>query len=511
MKHKTLYKVILLFLFAVACTEKDLEIKPAGDVQNYYYKTEDQIVAAIVAAYDPLQWVGYGEGQGFWGNSPFTWGNVTSDDVVAGGNDPTDQIGYQNAAAHIVNADDVGNNLFANYRCYFKGIYRANLVIHYGSDPEFANSTVVKQAVAEAKFLKALYYFYLTRMFGDLPIIQDIPEIGQEYDRAPQADVLNYCVDLLKEAISGGIQKRTSQKDPENGRATLGSAQALLGKIYVYQKNYTDAIKVLKEIESSGNYDLEDDFDKVFDADNEHGKESLFEINFILNGPDQTSCQANPEIQESNFEIRLYGPRTGVVDINGEINWGWGYCQPTQNLVEQYTAEDTIRSHRTFISTDSLQKLGPTFVPQNEITGYWNMKYAALDKNTDTQVNHFKNNYCILRYADVLLLLAEAYSQSGDDANALKYLNMIRSRAKVTLRTGLTGEALFTAIKLERRLEMALEGERYFDLVRWGDAAAALGAYWTDGLPGEKSKGLFPIPLIELNTHQGKWQQNAGY
>jgi hypothetical protein len=229
---------------------------------------------------------------------------------------------------------------------------------------------------------------------------------------------------------------------------------------------------------------------------------------------------------EGNNDYFLFGPRGGVA-FNDTISSGWGFNQPKQELVDAFNEqEDNVRLHATVFFSDTLQawynkyrgEVTPiTWVSPREENGYWDRKHYPSKRNATT-VSHVRmnNNDVILRLADVYLMLAEAYVRTGKSAEAIANINIVRERAGLSPLSSIT----LTDVKKERRLELALEGERYFDLVRWTgdadniDADNVLGPLgYANGTPGTKTKGLFPIPQIEINSTYGenKLVQNEGY
>jgi hypothetical protein len=511
MKGKYLY-IGLLFLPLFSCSKDDLSVLPEGkELDVTFYKTEDQILQALNAAYDPFQHT-------IWTGSTFLWGSVTSDDAVAGGGDATDQKSFQMADRYTMTAiEDKDKDLLPWYETRFKIIYRSNLILKF-ADP---NTEIGKKGIAHAYFLKAYAYFELTRMFGDLPIIDVVPGAKDKFPRKPQADVWaaieNYCL----QALNAGMPKRKNGKDPDD-LATEGSVRALLGKVYVYEKKYDKAIEQLSYFDNNPEYGLETQFSDVFYPGNKHGKESIFEINFTSEDGgtiwDQY-CNGNA------IYTLCGGPRTGEVAIaNANFVWGWGMNQPTGKLAKAFDDQgDTARKNSSIISNDSILKLSPSTTFQNSLTGYWDLKHVRRTGfyTSTTQVGQ---NTIALRLADVYLLLAEAYNRKSpaDDSKARYYLNLVRQRAHLADATE-SGDALFTRIKKERQLELCLEGDRYFDLVRWGDAETELtgdsenaglnGNSWATGRPGKITNGLFPIPQDEKNKigDTPDFLQNPGY
>ena len=504
MKNKYIISGLLISLFS-ACTKEDLTLQPEGrELDVTFYQTESQLQQAMYGAYDPLQDI-------IWGGIPFMWGSVASDDAVAGGADPTDQKPYQMADRYTTSpVEDKEKDLIGFWRTRFKIIYRSNLILKFADE----TSTFGIKARAHAYFMKGLAYFELTRMFGGLPIIDKVANPEDKFGRSSQADTWTAIEGYLINAISS-LPERSGGTDPD-GLATKASAQTLLGKVYVYQKKYAEAIEVLEPVAQNSNYSLETDYAEVFNPANKHGKESIFEINFTSTDGGAIWDQYN----NGNACYTLIGPRTGEVTIaNATFEWGWGMNQPTPKLAKAFDdMGDMIRRNSSIISSDSIISVSPSTVFANSLTGYWDLKHIRR-KGFFVSSTQVAQNIILLRLSDVYLLLAEAYANTSDETNALKNLNLVRKRAGLPDAAG--GADLFTKIKKERQLELCMEGDRYFDLVRWGDAATELtgeeydagGSNYANGTPGTATNGLFPIPQDEMNTigTTSDFPQNPGY
>jgi hypothetical protein len=507
MKKKIIYLLLIPFLTFITCTEDDLTLTPTGqELESSFYQYDVQLDQALWAAYDPLQWV-------VWGASPFLWGSIGSEDAYAGGSDPNDQDSYQLLDVYNLTPVEAGDpNLLEMWRSRFRINYRANLIIKYSDETKQSGN----EAIGHANFLKAFAYFEMTRMWGGLPIINDISPV-KRYSRATQEETWAAIEQYCTEAINR-LPAKKSLDDNGNGIATRGSAQFLLGKTYLYQKKYNEAIAVLEDLATNPYYALMDTFSGVFWPGNRYNKESIFEINFSDGIPPGGFDWV--ELIAGNASYTLCGPRSGEVALGDYFiyEWGWGFDQPTQSLVDAYLAmDDIVRMENTVIFSDTITKYNPAITFQNPFDGYWDRKHVRIkgffNASDGTRVNQ---NIIVMRLADVYLMLAEAYNRNNNDADARIYLKKIRERVGLptTDIDAASGNELFALIKLERRLELALEGDRYFDLVRWGDAATVLGPLgYTIGTPGVQTNGLLPIPYTEIVASEGENQleQNPGY
>lgn len=496
---KSLYALAGMLLMATSCTESYLELNPKGEVLEVnFYTTEQQCFEALIATYDPLTWV-YP-----WG-SWYVMSNVASDEALAGGGAIDDRPEYQEIETFTTSSNNaaVANLWKKNYR----GIYRANLLINNDK----VKTTAVDNYKAEAKFLRAYYYFELVRFFGDVPLFTNtLTKSEYQQVRRPVTEVYALIETDLKEAIAKLPLK--SKLSPDNKfRVNLGAAQALLGKVYLYEKKWAEAAAMFGEVIKSTEYTLEPNYEDNFKASHEFGTESVFEISYTNTKP-SVDAWGGPN-SEGNLDIQLMGPRDLVIPADSsDIQAGWGFAKPSAEMANVFTATD-VRKNATVFSLAWVVAKGGSCSEPYQATGYFNRKYAALKGETNA-LNHdvcYLNNYRIIRYSDVLLMYAEALNESGAaDVNGKDvafYINQVRNRAKLANTTASGKEGLRAAIKLERQLELALEGVRYFDLVRWGDANTILAPLGYKAV----TNGLFPIPQGDIDKSQRSLSQNAGY
>jgi starch-binding outer membrane protein, SusD/RagB family len=506
MKTKKIYSFLLAFTILIfACSEDNLNVPSTRQLTVTYYKTDDQVLRGLAAAYSPITNTG---DQGGWGASIVIYGSLASDDAYAGGGGASDQPGYQASDTYTILATD--GNLQTLWSNYFQAIYRSNILL----DNVTPDDAVKKITIANAQFVKAFCYFYLSRMFGGLPKLDHVPLPQDNIPRSTLDETYTYIEDLLTKAISSGnLEARVGTIDPPDGLATIGSAQALLGKVYIYHaaiatdpaKYYKLAITQLEAVSNSGNYALTP-YWRIFSPGNRHGEESIFEINFTT---------VNTAF--GNADSRLCGVRTvSTQRVNDTIDYGWGFNQPSQDLVDAFNAQgDKIRFNATAFIADTVEKWHLLFNSQplnyqNNVDGYWDRKHYV---NPHVSAGGWRGNGnpdIVLRLGDIYLLLAEAYFQTNNITNATEFVNKVRRRAHLAD----LGPVTLDDIKKERRLETALEGDRYFDLIRWGDAEKVLDKLgYTSGTatPGTKTKGLFPIPQSEVIRTKGILTQNEGY
>ncbi len=514
---KNIYKLIIILIFIVSTYScKDQFIEPdlilAVDEENFF-SSDNQVFQGLVAAYDPLQWT-FLDGQ--W-TSGIMLGAIRSDNATAGGdNTNADQLGWQQIDDYLEDEFLVQAETF--WKKYYSGIRRCNLLIANGD----LGTTATNQYVAEAKFLRAFYHFELFRTYGPIPVITQIitpSEYGQS--RNTMTEVFEQITQDLREAIP---LMALSHPSALTGRATRGSAEALLGKAFLYWGDMTDntllfdsAALYLENVITSGQYELVDDYNDLFVYGAANTTESVFEIQHSNLVPGDFTTPG--EFLGGNAIIQLCGIR-GLCSTHPDYKAGWGFMLPSSSLFDAFLPGDTFRRDATIITQEELSADGCpvdlTVQNQTDFQGYWQQKYANY-KNyivpNGGEVNLLKDaNQTYLRYADVLLMAAEALisGTSSNTAKAIEYIDQVRERGAgpgdntgtFTITTALMtseGWSLLEVIQYERRIEFALEGDRWFDLVRSGRLESSL---WDSddlrsGNVNENSRYL-PIPQREV-------------
>ncbi len=507
MKLNRIFKIltVLAILVSVTACKKDfLETDPLGKAAvSTFYKTDEDATMAVMATYDILQWM-YARD---W-NSAYMVKTLPSDESNAGGGDAGDQPPYQELDIFTFSA---GNPTITGvYQSNYFGIYRANLVIN-NVIPE---TDYRKQVIAEAKFLRAYFYFELVSMYGSVPL--NLVELApSEYQQppAPVADIWAQIETDLQEAIAGLPQKSAYSAD-DKMRASKGAAQALLGKAYLYQEKWSEAATTFDALIASGEFQLADDFTTLFDKEQELGAESIFEVMYVTTeGYDWGTFQwGGNRAMENNITWQLTGPRGDFLTSDTVLNLigGWGFNYPKMSLYDTYVnAGDSYRRNATLWSTAELEANGGAWDEAGANAWGWDgcvrIKYATRLSETNANAVpelNYGTNVRLLRFADVLLMNAEAKFRAGDAGGALIELNKVRARAQMEEYTSID----FAKIVLERQLELSFEAVRYLDLIRWGMAAEVLGS---KGFVSGKHE-LYPIPLDEMRNNQ-YMVQNPGY
>ena len=489
---KSLFALLVIAIIFSGC-KKFIAYDPHQDYQitaDDYFKTADDYQKMVIGTYSPLQWL--------WANTVI--GDVATDNSVSGGENATDQIGFQQIDDYQINANN--SYLTEAWKSCYEGINRANYLQENKAKLDFPG----KEALyGEVYFLRAYYYFELVKMFGDVPLFADkrlTVSDSKKYPRSPKADVYKQIEADLTAAIAV-LPPTNIQK----GRITKYAAQALLGKALLYQNKFDAAAAMLENV-VNGPFSLVTNFGDIFLQTGENGSESVFEIQYSNSSPFYD--WSNPGRGQGNLSVQVSGIRN--LTGNSPYGQGWSTNLPTANLANAYAAGDK-RKNVTVLDIEAYKNANPQFnitylVAPYKNTGLYNQKYLPRKGETSGQVElNYLNNFRTIRYADVLLMAAEANNRATapNDTKAQLYLNRVRQRAfgdqlhNITA----TGTALKQAIWDERRLELAMEGDRFFDLVRTGLAATKITGF----VVGKNE--LFPIPQSEVDISGLK--QNPGY
>lgn len=503
MKNIFKYQVITLViicLMTVSCGKDFLELDPRGTtLETNFYQTEDDIFKALVATYDVLQW----GGNGGW-TMKMGLLNAASDECYAGGSDASDQPTW--VAMDNFTIDPTLGPQGGLWGKGYTGIYRANLVLQKLDEVSGLSDEFVARVGAEAKFLRAYFYFDLVRFFGNIPLITEVLSADFIYTQTQNTpeQVYEQIEKDLNDARNTFELPETLPPD-ELGRITKGAAHALLGKVILYQNDEGRMNEVanlfVNDVIGSGLYALEFDFGDIFKLSNEFGPESIFEINYSANS---RGGWGNFNQTEGNYDVQFLGMRDYVGPL---FSVGYGFCPVTEKLVT--LMENDPRYDHTIIDGNDLQNQGASYSAGYQNTDYFIRKYAGLqeDRAIDGEpALNWSYNIRDIRYADVLLMTAEAFSRAGNDGSARTYLNMVRSRVGLTPITS-SGSALLDDIYTERQLELATEGHRFFDLVRTGRAEQELS---DQGFTANRNE-LLPIPQDEIDITEGNLVQNQGY
>jgi starch-binding outer membrane protein, SusD/RagB family len=492
------------FLFAsvvvgvLGCKKSFLNATPEGtQLESNYYQTPDEAFAGLVAAYNPLAWTVVSS------YAPkMVLLSLASDETYAGGGSSSDNPGMQ--AWSTYNLSSATPNVPADlWNRNFTGIARVNTMLSKIGNVPGLSSDLKTRYTGEMLFLRAYYYFDLVRLFGNVPLITTVLTQSQWFTQvqAKPSDVYAQIEKDLTAAIPD--LPATVNIATEGGRATKGAAQALLGKVIIYENNNTrmqEAANDLEQVNTSPNYHLLPNYADIFNPGNKFNAESIFEI---VHTNQAGKGWGNWPNFDGNVGVQMVGPRGYSGPTYESATAGYGFCPITMDLVNALKGDP--RYAATIVNIDSLSKAGVCkYQPGYQNTGYFINKFAPLAAFQGTKGDiplNWTNDEIEIRLADTYLLEAEALVRGGGDAaRAQALLDAVRARVGLS-----SVPVTLDNIYNERRLELATEGHRWFDLVRTGQAPAVLGS------KGFK-KGVnevLPIPLQELNNT--KLQQNPGY
>ena len=469
--------VVLVSSLAISCSNDFINILPTSSVSvDILYKTDKDFKDALTATYSVFQDL-Y---QNF-----YVFGDIRGDDSWM-------QIYKNNSPSYsdlftITSSDGV---IKSTWQDYYSAIYRANTIL-----AKIEEAVPNKERyIGEARFLRALAYFDLVRIFGAVPAVTTPVSIEGSY-RVPREPVENvYETIIIPDFIAAESALPAKCSGDEVGRATSGAAKSLLGRVYLTKGDFLNAESKLKEVTTMG-YQLLANYEDLFDyTKSEHHSEYIFDIEYQSGiGEGSTFTTAFfPNFSEMNEFFNITGA-------------GQEYNNPTQELISLFVPGDTRKEVTVgvpggFYDADSVFHALPTSTNQTYTKKYFDSSPVRADS---------KANWKVIRYADVLLMYAEALNENGKPQQAIPFLNQVRTRAGLEgYPNTMSQTETRDAIVLERRLELSFEGVRWFDLVRTGKAYEVM-----------KDKGMapymtvFPIPLsqVQIINDPTIFPQNPGY
>lgn len=488
MNKKYIIAAALLLLGAVnqSCSNDFIDVSPTEKIPESafgeLYNNDEGATNLVTAIYAKFL---------DWNMSTFAWIGVTSivsDDADKGSS--SSDSGSDKDVLDALNFNPATPSFKELFAANYQGINRCNQALKYLPQLDKANPELRKRLAGEAKFLRAFMYFTLVRSFGGVPLVDHVPVTGVEADktmtltRKSKEEIYAFIEKDLKDAIEA-LPNKSVYTGTNVGRASVGAAHALLAKVYLYQKKWQLAVD---ETNLVTGYSLTPVFQDIYKVSGENNAESVFEIN----GSGGTSGRA----------IQQYSQVQGA---RGTTGWGWGFATPTQGLYDAYAANDTRRDatiiHRSMTLYDGY------FVGPNTENKFYN--YKAYSSNYRDQAST-DVNIRYLRYAEVLLIKAEAMNELGQTSAAITSLNEVRQRAGIGNTPAVSQADVRADIWKQRRLELAFEHDRWFDLVRTGQAQAAMAA---DGGKVFKvgTHEVFPLPQDFISEAGGLSSQNPGY
>lgn len=489
MKRKLYFAGISLLAF-VSCSKDFLTVTPQTSVvAASFFQTEEDYRQAVTAAYRPLQ--------GLY-NDAYVMGEMRSDNTHY--IYKTNDRGGQNVQRENISAfTDNSSNTYTRSKyvnCY-SGIARANAVL-VRIDAASIPDAVKQNLKGQAKFLRAFYYFELVQYYGGVPLhLTEVTQVAQASLPRSSAD------DVYKQVIADATEAAALLPVTQNpkGQVTKGSAKTLLGYVYMTLKQYSQAETVLKEVTTLG-YSLLPDYASIFDPANKNNAESIFEVQYL---------QGTFGLQ-SNFAY-LFAPAVtdtkNITGISGNNQSFGGWNIPSADLIAAYEPGDKRKA----------ASIADTYIdPSGNVVA---QPFVKKYLHAHTVFNNTNNNWPVYRYADVLLLLAECLNEQAKSAEALPYLNLVRSRAGLPNITTTVQATLRDVIAKERRIELAFENHRWLDLVRTGKAIEVMTAYGTkmkqqfsylgpETYNVTAQRFIFPIPFDEIAINKSL-TQNPGY
>ncbi len=479
MKKAILYISILL-LFVVACEETlDFEVKDKLTLENFFM-TADDALASVNGIYDVLGQVN------MYNSSMWLIQDISSDDCDASStwNDPN----AQQFDRYTLQANN--NYTTSMWKASYDLISKANLSID--SIPAIdMDETLQKRLLGEAKFLRALSYFNLVRLFGGVPLVLH-PETDIDNYLVPRAEAEQVYDQIIQDLEDAAANLPTSYSSTDKGRATRGAALGILSKVYLTLQEWELAAELAREVMDIPVYGLWDDFTDNFKEVNKNGKESIFEVQFYA------------EVQSENSRIVI----SGLPAIYA-FPAGVGMMLPTQDLLDDFESGD-YRYEATFF--EEYRYFGNnTFEPH--IWKHWDQDTYPPDKTGSSGAN-----FPVMRFPEILLIYAEALNEfnQGPTQEAYDAINRVRKRARngddavLPDLSGLSYQEFQTAVLKEKRCETVNEGQRWFDLVRTGNLEEYVKRAKGDKANPQAFNYVFPIPQREIDLNN-KLDQNEGY
>lgn len=498
--------IVLIGLTGLTACNSLLEETPQSFISpEQFYKTPADAKAAVNAIY--YSFASNGDGNQPIYNSLFNTGlDFLTDDLDAGPGSPNNDVRTLAVLSHI----SANLRVKEIWQQHYAGINRANVAIERIPDIEI-DAKLKNELLGEARFLRALYYFNLVRLYGAVPLLltdqtqERVTDLSVE--RTPIDDVYAQIITDLK--ISSALFK--SGSTPETGRATEGAAKALLSKVYLTKRDWANSILYADSvINGSFGYDLFSDYNQVFLPAYKNGKEHIFSIQF-KNGV-QTNQVCSRDIKSGIPGLKgSYGDQVRFYKVGSDNFFSIFKLFPTGDK----------RKYVSFTTKYISPTNGKTYITLNApgdsvpfINKYWDPNYAST--------NVSEANSTVLRFAEVLLIRAEAENELNGPANAYSYINKVRKRAGLADLKNLTQNKFREALYLERRLELVGEYQRYFDLIRETDSISTGEGPLGRGILSKSLKAvgkinvvvprhyLYPIPQTEIERNP-KLTQNPGW
>jgi hypothetical protein len=465
--------LLMISIIMPACKKSFIDITPQGKVPvTTYYNTEIDIKTALNGTYSSLRPI-YNEQYGF-GELPSDNAQTYGESEVLYGEE--DKLTWSPTSTNLQNA----------WTRFYATVAYANIVLGHVGTPSMTQANR-DSYTGQAKFLRALMYFNLVRMYGGVPLV--LTELTSEeqaytYNRATAADVYTQIEKDLTEAAA---VLPASYTGTDIGRATSIAAKALLGKVYMFENKFTQAETILATVAATSGTLIT--YDQIFGLGKDNNKDIIFSVQYLGGG-----------FGEGNTFARSFVPQpsgTTITAVTGNSN-----------------NSGTLDLYNAFEPGDNRLNTAIGIYTSGTLVYYYAKKfiYPTVGANSEGD-----NDWPVLRYADIILLYAEALNENNKTDEALKQLNLVRNRSGLVSKLGLSQVDARTAIRNERRVELCFEGERWFDLIRWNIFVQVMTAHKANYTPANGTIGnilptlnLFPIPIRERQLNP-KLTQNPGY
>ncbi len=491
MKLIKYFSIAILVSMVVACKDSFLKKSPEDSINtSNFFQTENDAISAINGAYQPLQWPKLY-------NMRMWTTDIMAGNSIVGAGGGTDGIETQDEANFVTASDNQG--VLDLWRGPWPGILRCNIILQKVPEMNISDN-VKKRVLGEAYFLRAHYYFILVRFFGDVPLTLIPVKPGDDLRpaRTSKTEIYKQIISDLNQAITL-LPSKEQYSGSDVGRASKGSATGLLAKVYLTLGDYQKVVDLCDQVKSLG-YSLNTNYGDNFNPSTKNSKESLFEIQYVSDAGMGFWSNENQASWLSTFT----GPRG-----SGLVAGGWGWNQPTQEFFNSYETGD-LRKNVTVLYEGCPKFDGQDYKKSYSLTGY-NLRKFLVPLSAVSSYDNSPMNFPVLRYADVLLMKAEALNELGRITEAETPLNDVRTRAGLDKVTGLAKDAFREKILHERRMELAFEGQRWFDLIRINNGQYGIDFLKSIGKSNVSSKFLlFPVPQKERDSNPNL-TQNTGY
>ena len=477
---------IALIMISQGCKKSFLDVNPAGNVAaTQFWKTQADATSAVNAMYANLhEWTNIAF-------APIAVESMGSDDVNKGST--AADAAFMNDF-HNFTANSGEGQISDFWGGEYKTINFANQILDNVPAIDM-DASLKSRYLAEAKFIRAWAYFRLVRAFGDVPLRLHVPKAATEYNipRTPKAQVWAAIEADLTDAANVLPQ---SYSAADVGHVTKGAALTLHAKAAMYQKKWNDVLTYTQQVMGLG-YTLFPNYEQMFRTNNKNNSESIFEIQCLL-------IPSNPDASNSQY--------SQVQGVDGSTGGGWGFNVPSASLVASYEAGDP-RKDATIIFRGETTPEGDVIPTTGNSSMYNQKSYVPFSQYVSGFNEGCQQNKIALRYADVLLMNAEANNELGNTAAAQAPLEQVRARARagnnaILPKVTTTDQATMrAAIYQERHIELAMEFDRYFDVIRQGRGVEVFGAR---GFKAGKNE-VWPLPQNEIDLSAGTLTQNPGY